>query len=100
MPGYHAPDEIAAIARELMTTLLSACHAPAEDAQRTGFDEYPESRMREWQRDLAGATMCRVLNFWTRLHGVLSLELAGHFDNTGFDPARLYQSEVDNLRTP
>jgi hypothetical protein len=34
---------------------------------------------------------------WTRLHGVLSLELGGHLAATGMDPALLYQAEVDLL---
>jgi hypothetical protein len=34
---------------------------------------------------------------WTRLHGVLSLELDGHLTATGIDPALLYQAEVDLL---
>ncbi|MBW3705515.1 TetR/AcrR family transcriptional regulator, partial [Streptomyces griseus] len=46
------------------------------------------------------AALHRVLTFWTRLHGVLSLELAGHFAGMGFDPARLYEAEVDALRAP
>ncbi|MYV58834.1 TetR/AcrR family transcriptional regulator, partial [Streptomyces sp. SID4931] len=35
--------------------------------------------------------------FWTRLHGVLSLELAGHFTGMGFDPDRLFRAELDDL---
>ncbi|UXI83153.1 WHG domain-containing protein, partial [Streptomyces vinaceusdrappus] len=40
----------------------------------------------------------RALSFWTRLHGVLSLELAGHFAGMGFDPALLFAAELDDLR--
>ncbi|MEW2404152.1 TetR-like C-terminal domain-containing protein [Streptomyces sp. NPDC046862] len=43
------------------------------------------------------AALRRALTFWTRLHGLLSLELAGHFTGMGFDPAQLYASEVDDL---
>lgn len=38
-----------------------------------------------------------ALTFWTRLHGVLSLELAGHFTGMGFDPAQLFAAELDGL---
>jgi len=31
------------------------------------------------------------------LHGVLSLEIAGHFVGMGFDPAALYADEVAAL---
>lgn len=39
----------------------------------------------------------RALTFWTTLHGVLSLELAGHFKGMGFDPALLFTAELDRL---
>ena len=40
-------------------------------------------------------TLHRAVILWTRLHGVLSLELAGHFAGMGFDPAVLYAAEVE-----
>ena len=46
------------------------------------------------------ATLHRALTFWTRLHGFLSLELAGHFTGMGFDPELLYTAELDDLTTP
>jgi AcrR family transcriptional regulator len=46
---------------------------------------------------LPPATLLRALLAWTRLHGVLSLELDGHLTATGIDPALLYQAEVNIL---
>ncbi|TDD93368.1 TetR-like C-terminal domain-containing protein, partial [Actinomadura rubrisoli] len=46
------------------------------------------------------AALHQALSFWTRLHGVLSLELAGHFTGMGFDPAQLFTAELDALLTP
>nr|WP_281196671.1 TetR-like C-terminal domain-containing protein [Streptomyces lushanensis] len=46
------------------------------------------------------AVLHRALTFWTRLHGVLSLELAGHFAGMGFDPERLFAAELDELTGP
>ena len=34
---------------------------------------------------------------WTRLHGILSLELAGHFTEDLPDPAVIYEAELDEL---
>ncbi|MGW4118543.1 hypothetical protein [Nocardia sp. NPDC004711] len=31
------------------------------------------------------------------MHGVLSLELAGHFNGMDFDPAHLFAAELDSL---
>jgi AcrR family transcriptional regulator len=38
-----------------------------------------------------------AVSFWTRLHGVLSLELAGHFAGTTVDPAGLVDREIGQL---
>ena len=37
------------------------------------------------------------LVWWSRLHGLISLELAGHLAATGIDPALLYQAEVEAM---
>ncbi|MDR3031991.1 MAG: WHG domain-containing protein, partial [Kitasatospora sp.] len=41
-----------------------------------------------------------ALVFWTRLHGVLSLELAGHFTGMELDADLLYASEAQSLAGP
>ena len=37
------------------------------------------------------------LTAWTRLHGIISLEIEGVFTQMGIDPARLYTAEIDHL---
>jgi AcrR family transcriptional regulator len=34
---------------------------------------------------------------WTRIHGVISLEIEGFFEQIGIEPARIFQAEVDHL---
>ena len=34
---------------------------------------------------------------WTRIHGIISVEIEGFFEQIGVDPARLYEAEVDHL---
>ncbi|MFG1666225.1 TetR/AcrR family transcriptional regulator [Streptomyces sp. Y7] len=98
VPGYHAPDDTTAISSEIMATLLDACTALPPHGPATPFDAHLESH-----RDWAGghpappAVLHRALTFWTRLHGVLSLELAGQFSGMGFDPAQLFAAELDVL---
>ncbi|GAB2840670.1 TetR/AcrR family transcriptional regulator [Actinoallomurus bryophytorum] len=98
VPGYHAPDDITAIAAEIMTTLLDAWTTLPSDAPPTTFETYLEGH-RPWADDHPAppAALRRALAFWTRLHGVLSLELAGHFTGMGFDPALLFEAELDDL---
>ncbi|MGY1898064.1 TetR-like C-terminal domain-containing protein [Nocardia gipuzkoensis] len=56
---------------------------------------------RRWAEDLSvpTTTLHRAVSFWTRLHGVLSLELAGHFTGMEFDPALLFADELNTLVT-
>ncbi|MFF3660307.1 TetR/AcrR family transcriptional regulator [Streptomyces olivochromogenes] len=98
VPGYHAPDDITAIASEIMASLLDACAELSADGPATPFDAHLADH-RDWAGDHPAppATLHRALTFWTRLHGVLSLELAGHFTGMGFDPARFYDAELADL---
>ncbi|WP_327168025.1 TetR/AcrR family transcriptional regulator [Streptomyces subrutilus] len=99
VPGYHAPPEITAIAAEMMTVLLDACAAAAPGGRGHSFDAHLADH-RGWagdRPDAPPAALRLALAFWSRLHGALSLELAGHFNGMGLDPAALYASEVDSL---
>ncbi|MEV3907928.1 TetR/AcrR family transcriptional regulator [Streptomyces canus] len=98
VPGYHAPDDITAIASEIMATLLDACAGLPSNGPATPFDAHLEDH-REWAdgHPAPAVGLHRALTFWTRLHGTLSLELAGHFNGMGFDPALLYAAELDAL---
>ena len=46
---------------------------------------------------LSSADLYRGITAWTRLHGLLSLELEGHLAATQIDPGLLYQAETDTL---
>ncbi|GAA0926115.1 TetR/AcrR family transcriptional regulator [Nonomuraea longicatena] len=98
VPGYHAPDDITLISAETMAVLLDACPPPPPDRPATPFDSHL-ARHREWAGGDSAppATLHRALSVWTRLHGVLSLELAGHFAGMGFDPAMLFAAELEDL---
>ncbi|MFB8034768.1 TetR/AcrR family transcriptional regulator [Streptomyces sp. NPDC056004] len=101
VPGYHAPDDITGISNEIMATLLDACTPLAQDAPEvpaTPFRTHLEDH-RAWAGDHPAppAALHRALTFWTRLHGVLSLELAGHFTAMGFDPDLFFEAELDDL---
>ncbi|WP_329080538.1 MULTISPECIES: TetR/AcrR family transcriptional regulator [unclassified Streptosporangium] len=99
VPGYHAPDDVTAIASEIMATLLDACVAGSPDTDAaTAFGEHLRHH-RRWAGDHPAppAALHRALSFWARLHGALSLELAGHFTGMGFDPSLLFTAELDDL---
>ncbi|MEU4035555.1 TetR/AcrR family transcriptional regulator [Streptomyces collinus] len=117
VPGYRAPDDTTATAREIMATLLDVCAAEdaagtpgtaetdAADAER-GAGAAPADALeahlaehRQWAGDHPAPphVLRRALAYWTRLHGVLSLELAGHFTGMGFDPEVLFTAEFEGL---
>ncbi|MFD7997165.1 TetR/AcrR family transcriptional regulator [Streptomyces mexicanus] len=102
VPGYHAPDDITVIASEIMDALLDAAQPAVGPATAAAQDTSLESHLaehRKWAEDhpASPAALRRALRFWTRLHGILSLELAGHFTGMGFDPAELYENELQHL---
>ncbi|MDT0457665.1 TetR/AcrR family transcriptional regulator [Streptomyces sp. DSM 41527] len=101
IPGYHAPEDTTAISSEIMTTLVDACAALAPDGATTPFGTYLEDH-RDWAagHPAPPEALHRFLTFWTRLHGVLSLELAGHFTGMNLDPALLFAAELDDLLAP
>ncbi|GAA4525628.1 TetR/AcrR family transcriptional regulator [Amycolatopsis samaneae] len=101
VPGYQAPAETTAISAEVMAVLLETCGAVATGGPATPFDTHLETH-RDWAGDseLPATALHRALSFWTRLHGVLSLELAGHFTGMDIDPALLFEDEVTSLLTP
>ncbi|MFF2846643.1 TetR/AcrR family transcriptional regulator [Streptomyces sp. NPDC058001] len=102
VPGYHAPDDITAISSEIMATLLDTFMAtPARGGPETPFEAHLTDH-RAWANDHPAppAVLHRALTFWTRLHGVLSLELAGHFTGMTFNPALLFDAELTSLTEP
>ena len=96
IPGYHAPPDTTDIASQLMSMLLDALRDhPAGPV--TPFDEHLENH-RDWARGEAPAvTLHAALSLWARLHGVISLEIAGQFHDMGFDTTRFFESEVDAM---
>lgn len=101
VPGYQAPPAATAAAATVMTILLDAfaelgtAHGPVPEAA-AALDRHLAAH-REWAagHPAAADALRRALTFWTRLHGVVSLEVAGHFTGMKFDPAVLYSAETE-----
>ena len=89
---------IAAVAADAAVTADAAGGAPpaadlaggpamssalASWADRSGLGDFPP------------AVLLFAVRSWTRLHGVISLELGGHLSSAGIDPGLLYQAEVE-----
>ncbi|MCR3753422.1 TetR/AcrR family transcriptional regulator [Lentzea californiensis] len=98
VPGYQAPDDITAISNEILAVLLEVCGGSPDEQPRSPFDAVLGLN-HGWAGALPASspTVHRALSFWTRLQGVLSLELAGHLTPLGFDPGLLLAEEVADL---
>jgi AcrR family transcriptional regulator len=106
--GQMEPERVIPAAQRSMDVFLNVLSevggSPAEPSAPSG-GSVPASlraQLETWHARsgasaLPPATLLRALLAWTRLHGVLSLELDGHLAATGVDPALLYQAEVDIL---
>ena len=109
--GALAPERTIPAAHRTMSALLAALDGlvatPSgdDDRPRAG-DEQPiaelDRQLEAWLEQRAGprvgGPVARLgVALWTRLHGILSLELAGHFASMGFDPALLYAAECEAL---
>ncbi|MFJ3220158.1 TetR/AcrR family transcriptional regulator [Kitasatospora sp. NPDC086801] len=116
VPGYRAPEDTTRISGEIMAVLLDACTAEQSSAQQPRAEQSSAPRSpagspspspfdahlaehRAWagEHPAPPSVLRLALAVWTRLHGVLSLELAGHFTGMGFDPAELYAAETRSL---
>ncbi|MFD5391089.1 TetR/AcrR family transcriptional regulator [Streptomyces sp. NPDC127074] len=124
VPGYHAPPETTEISAGLMRTIVDACATVAGAGAGAGAGGGAASGgggaamggrqpLTELEAELArhlegagpwtageepgGELKGRALRTWTRLHGVISLDVQGQFTGMGFDPSVLFEAEIDAL---
>ncbi|MFG1607833.1 TetR/AcrR family transcriptional regulator [Actinoplanes sp. NPDC049265] len=103
-PG-DIPEEVGAesplnLAMTQLVDLLVAEAAEAPAVATTG-DRTLDGQLREWARAMQRpGTAPRIsraaIIIWTRVHGIVSLELNGMVDNRSIDVQRLINLEVDN----
>jgi len=101
-----APDRTIPAASRSMGALLGAL-APLAGTTADAGDPDPghlplSDQIRAWAErtampDLPVRVLALGLLCWTRLHGVISLELGHHLASTGIDAALLYEAEVEAL---
>ena len=99
VPGYQAPPHTIEAATRTMRAFLEPISELAIDS------DYPELE-RQLADGLAapnpdapwpGPSLRLAVAGWARLHGVVSLEVEGHFGPMGFDPGLLFDAEVEEL---
>ena len=101
VPGYRAPAETFDLADRAMRTIVVAVADLAPDdlpAGRSALDR----ELAGWRETRGGPTaspavLRRAVLAWTRLHGLVSLEVEGQFKGMGVSPEPLYRSEIETL---
>jgi len=95
LPGYDAHgDRLVAAAQEPMNLLIAALSPgrpsplppPALAAQLSGW------AARRGVPDVDPAVAMRAVELWSRVHGLVSLEIEGNFAAMGLDPTALYDA--------
>lgn len=102
--GQVAPEATIPPAHRSMLTILDAVAdlgpvPSARSARASTLDRELErwAASRSGRDDLPASVLALGVLTWTRLHGVLSLEIEGVFDAMDLDPAQLFKAEVEQL---
>jgi AcrR family transcriptional regulator len=107
-PTYRAPAHTVEHARAVLGPFLAAlttagpwpAAAAMQDQMRTWARSTPA--VATWVATYApeaepGLALAAVVTLWSRLHGVVSLEIEGAFSGMGHDPGTLLTIEIDSL---
>jgi AcrR family transcriptional regulator len=96
--------EVVSASARSMNVFLSALGKLPESPESSGRTVSPTlaAELTAWygrsaQPALPAPTLRLGITSWTRLHGLVSLELDGHLHATTIDPALLYAAEVADL---
>lgn len=99
-----APERTIPAATRSMVVLLRALAGVADASGRPAPDPDPRlvAEVEAWAMrtgipGLSPQVMLLGLTAWTRMHGVVSLELGHHLGSTGVDPELLYEAEIRAL---
>jgi AcrR family transcriptional regulator len=101
--GKLDPDRLVPPAQRAMSIVLAALSelGPAERAATVSDSELRRELVHWGNGSKDSPHDPRVLFLgllaWTRVHGIISLEIEGFFEQIGVDPARLYKAEIDHL---
>ncbi len=106
IPGYHAPKmEVLPSAARSLSALVSVVDG-LRVANRLNAEHFPavhsgyEEMFEVWKGfagnyDIFSLSVCMII--WSRVHGLVSLEISGNMPPFGLDGTALYSYEIDSL---
>ncbi|MCB5168264.1 TetR/AcrR family transcriptional regulator [Streptomyces bambusae] len=108
VPGYEAPEDGPAQEAEhrlcaALLGLVAAAWPQAAAAREQGGYEWTDfqpglvAMARSTFPDLPPAAVALCLRVWSRMHGLLALEVYGHLRHQVHDPEKLYEADMLDL---
>ncbi|SFS42182.1 TetR/AcrR family transcriptional regulator [Saccharopolyspora flava] len=99
VPGYVAPEETFELADRAFRSVLEPLAALAPESPPSGA---LDRQLLSWRERRGGPqpplpALRKAVRAWSRLHGVISLEVTGQFAGTGVDPEPLFRAEVESV---
>jgi len=101
LPGYDAhAQRLVAASQAAMNLLLGTLNEPG-DRTPTRPSQPLGSQLTGWAQnhafDIDPAIALRAILIWSRLHGLVSLEIAGNFASMGIDPDQVFEAQLPAL---
>jgi AcrR family transcriptional regulator len=102
LPGYDAHAQQLVAAAEQGMNLLLDILSEAVHRAATPVPQPPlASQLAAWAQPhhpgIDPAIALRAVLVWSRLHGIVSLEIAGNFASMGLDPGQLFEIQLSTL---
>lgn len=103
--GYHAPEAATSAAQDSIGDIMLAMGDIQRERTRSSRRRTPLEKQLEqapWVPDalrdqLSGSVLADTILSWSRLHGLIALEINGQFASMGFDPQLLLDREIDAI---
>jgi AcrR family transcriptional regulator len=93
LPGYDAHDEHLVVAAQRVMTVVFPALTPATPVG----DPTLEAQLAAWAPEVEPGRALAGVTAWSRLHGIVTLEIEGNFASMGLDADRLFAREVAAL---
>ncbi|WP_353943420.1 TetR/AcrR family transcriptional regulator [Streptomyces sp. HUAS MG91] len=108
VPGYQPPQagaaqeaehRLCAVLLDLVASAWPEAAAAQEDSDYDWSDFQPSltTLTREYFPSLPPAAVALCLRLWSRMHGLLTLEIYGHLRHQVTDPGKLYEADMHDL---
>ena len=103
LPGYDAHAERLVDAAQAVMNLLLETLRELGDGTAIPPGQPLASQFPAWAQrhglDIDPATALRAVLIWSRLHGFVSLEIAGNFASMGIDPGQVFEIQLTTMLT-